>query len=64
MFLDRKFNINKHLQYIISNINYLIGLLRVLQIFISRNSRVTTYKSFLRLYLNYEDVIYDQVFNK
>ena len=43
--------------------NKTIGLLRQLQTLLPRTPLITVYKSFIRLYLDYGDMIYDQTFN-
>ena len=42
----------------------IISLIRKLQPVILRAALLTIYKSFLRLHLDYGDVIYDRAFNK
>ena len=44
--------------------NKTIGLLRKLQAFLPRQSLVTAYKAFITPHLDYEDIIYDQTYNK
>ena len=44
--------------------NKTIGLLRKLQAFLPRQSLVTVYKAFITPHLDYEDIIYDQTYNK
>ena len=63
MHLDTKVNLHKHLNNVLSKVNKTIGLLRKLQTFLSRQSLVTVYKSFIRLHLDYGDIIYDQAYN-
>ena len=63
MFLYCKLSFEKHFNYIVCNVNKSTGP------FLSRTSLETTslvtiYKSFLTPYLDYGDLIYDQVFNK
>ena len=41
-----------------------VGLLRKLQLILPRRSLVIIYKSFIRPHLDYEDIIFDQAFNK
>ena len=40
-----------------------IGLLRKLQIFLSRAALITIYKAFIRPHLDYDDILYDQAYN-
>ena len=64
MFLDEKLNFGEDLRYIANKVNTSTGLLRKLQICLPRQSLVTIYKSFIRLHLDYGDVIFDQAYNK
>ena len=59
MFLDTQ----EHLKNIFSKINKTISLLRKLHHMLPRSPLLTIYKSFIRAYLNYGDVIYDQTYN-
>ena len=63
MYLDAKVNFHEHLNNVLSKVNKTIGLLRKLQAFLPRQSLVTVYKSFIRLHLDYGDIIYDQAYN-
>ena len=63
MYLDAKVNFHEHLNNALSKVNKTIGLLRKLQAFLPRQSLVTVYKSFIRLHLDYGDIIYDQAYN-
>ena len=62
MFLDSKLNFSEHLKTIFQKTNKTIGLLRKLQTLLPRAPLITTYKSFIRLHLDYGDMIYDQTF--
>ena len=64
MFLDDKLNFGEHLKYIANKVNKSIGLLRKLQNLLPRRSLVTIYKSFIRLHIDYGDVIFDQAYIK
>ena len=64
MFLDNKLNLGRHLKYITNKVNKYVGLLRKLQMILSRRSLVAIYKSFIRPHLDYGDIIFDQAFNK
>ena len=64
IFLDEKLNFAELLRYIANKVNTSIGLLRKLQKCLTRRSLVTIYKYFMRPYLDYEDVIFDQAYNK
>ena len=58
--LDSKLTFNEHIKYILSNVNKSIGLLRKFQPVHSRSSLLTIYKTFIRSYFDYADVVYDQ----
>ena len=63
MVLDCKLNFEEHLKTIVKKINKTIGLLRKFQNLLPRKSLLTIYKSFIRPYLDYGDIIYDQSYN-
>ena len=63
MFLDSKLNFSEHLKTIFQKTNKTIGVLRKLQTLLLRAPLITIYKSFIRLHLDYGDMIYDQTFN-
>ena len=63
MFLDSNLNFSEHLKTIFQKTNKTIGLLRKLQTLLPRAPLITIYKSFIRLHLDYGDMIYDQTFN-
>ena len=48
---------------IFTKVRETIGLLRKLNSILPRAASVTIFKAFVRLYLNYGDVLYDQAFN-
>ena len=69
LFLDSKLSFPKlsfdeHIQCILIKTREIIGLIKKLQPIILRAALLTIYKSFLRLHLDYGDVIYDRVFNE
>ena len=69
LFLDPKLSFPKlsfdeHIQCILIKTREIISLIRKLQPVILRAALLTIYKSFLRLHLDYGDVIYDRAFNK
>ena len=64
MHLDAKLNFQKHLDNIISKVDKTIELLRKLQAVLPRPSLVTIYKAFIRPYLDYGDIIYDQAYKE
>ena len=64
MYLNTKLNFQEHVNNILSKVNKTIGLMRKLQAFLPRQSLVMVYKAFLRLHLDYGDIIYDQTYNE
>ena len=64
IFLDDKLNFGKHSKYITDKINQSIKLLHNLQMMLPRRSLVTIYKSSIQPDLDYDDIIFDQVFKK
>ena len=60
--LDVKLTFEEHLKNVF-NKNKTIGLLRKLSNLLPRQALVTIYKAFVRPYLDYGDVLYDQAFN-
>ena len=64
LFLDPKLSFDEHIQCILINSRKIIGLIRKLQPIIPRAALLTIYKSFLKLHLDYGDVIYDRAFNE
>ena len=63
MILDTKLNIQEHPSNIWNKVNKTIGLLRKLQNILPRGPLLAIYKSFIRLHLDYADVICDQHYN-
>ena len=61
--LDAKLTFEEHLKNVFNKTNKTIGLLRNLSNLLLRPALVTIYKAFVRPYLNYGDVLYDQTFN-
>ena len=64
MVLEFKLSYKIHLQSVFSRVNKAIGLFRKLQPTLMRHSMVTKQKSFIRTYLDYGDVVYNQVSDK
>ena len=58
--LDSKLTTNEHINHILSKVNKSIGLLRKFQSVLPRSSLLTIYKTFIRSYFDYADVVYDQ----
>ena len=64
LFLDRKSSFDENIQCILTKTRKIIGLIRKLHPIILRAALLTIYKSYLRLHLDYGDVIYDRAFNE
>ena len=64
LILDEKLNFKDHLRVTLDKANRGIGILQKLRHYIPRQSLVTLYKLFIRSYLDFADVIYDQPTNK
>ena len=63
MFQDSKLDFKEYIQNVLNKVSKTIGLLRKLQKILPRTPLMTIYKSFIRSYLDYEDIIYDQEYN-
>ena len=63
MILNAKLDFQEHLENILNKVNRTIGLLRKLQNILPRGPLLTMYKSFIRPYLDYGNIIYDQHYN-
>ena len=63
MILDTKLDFQEHLKDNLSKISKTIGLLRKLQKILTRAPLLTIYKSFIRPYLDYGDIIYNKGYN-
>ena len=61
--LDSKLTFEEHYKKLLDKTNRTIGLLRMLQSLLSRAALITIYEAFVRLHLDYSDVLYDQKFN-
>ena len=61
--LDSQLFFDIHIKTILAKANRTIGLLRKFQQVLPRPSLITIYKAFIRPYLDYGDVIFDQAFN-
>ena len=55
---DTKLDFNIHIEQKIIKSNKIIGLIRRHSVYFPRKSPLTIYKSFVRLYLNYGDILY------
>ena len=63
LILDNKLNFNEHLKGVLDKISKTMGLIRKFQSILPRFSFLTIYKTFVRLHLDYGDMIYDQTYN-
>ena len=61
MQLDKKLNFEEHLKKVESKVNKTIGIIRKLQNVLPRSALLTIYKSFIRLHLDYGDIIYEEL---
>ena len=61
--LESKLNFNENISSILSIVNKLTAVLRILQTVLPRHSLLTIYKAFIRPHLDYCDVTYDKIFN-
>ena len=60
MILDTKLDFSLHLKNIQNKVNKTIGFLRELQDTLPRTSLITIFKSFIRAYVDYGDIIFDR----
>ena len=60
LFLDSKLNFSGHINEKIKKATKAINVIRKMNLSLPRSSLLTIYKSFVRLHLEYGDVIYDQ----
>ena len=58
--LDNKLTFKKHIKDKLNKVYFGVGKIKRLCDIFPRDSLVTIYKSFIRLHLDYGDVIYDQ----
>ena len=63
VYLDKRLDFREYFRNIFKMSNRTISLLRKLQSILPRAPLVTIYKSFIRPYLYYRDILYDQMFN-
>ena len=64
MQLDKKLSFEGHLSKVKSKVNKTISIIRKLQNALPRSALLPMHKSFIRSYLNYEDIIYNKAFNQ
>ena len=62
MFLASKLDFDEHIKGVFDETSKSIGLIRKLLIFLTKSSLLQIYKSFVKPYLYYDDVIYDKAF--
>ena len=63
MVLDTRIDFNLHLKNVQNKVNKTIGLLHKLHTTLPRTSLITVFKSFIRPFLDYGDIIYDRAYN-
>ena len=61
--LDTRLDFNLYLKNVQNKVNKTVGLLCKLQNTLPRTLLVTIFKCYIRLYLDYGDIIYDQDYN-
>ena len=61
--LDSKLTFDEHLKMVSLKISKTVGLLRKLHDLFPRSALITIYKAFVRPYLDYGDILYDQAYN-
>ena len=57
MILDSNLSYEHHSKYILNKVNKSIGLLHKFQLILPRHSLITIHKTFIRLHLDYSDII-------
>ena len=61
--IDSKLIFDEHLKMVSLKISKTLELLRVLHNLLPRSALITIYKAFVRPYLDYGDLLYDQAYN-
>ena len=61
--LDSKLIFDEHLKMVSLKISKTLGLLRKLHNLLPRSALITIYKAFVRPYLDYGNILYDQAYN-
>ena len=64
LILDNKLSFEEYLTAMRAKVSRTIALLRKLQHVLPRQTLITIYKSFIRPYLDYGDILYDKAFNE
>ena len=59
LLLDERLAFDRHLEEMILRANKGVGLITSLHRYLPRNSLLTIYKAFIRLYLDFGDLVYD-----
>ena len=59
--MDNKLNFDVHVQNKISKCNKMIGIVKQLSIILPQDALLTLYKMFIRMHLDYPDIIYDKL---
>ena len=54
---------DEHLEMVSLKISKILGLLQKLHNLLPRSALITLYKAFVRPYLNYGNILYDQAYN-
>ena len=63
MLLNFRLDFQEHCKYLLKKVNETVALLRKFQNILPRSALLTIYKYFVRIRLDYGDIIYDQAFN-
>ena len=63
MLLDFRLDFQEHWKSLVKKVNKTIALLRKLQNILPRSALLTIYKCFVRIHLDYGDIIFDEAFN-
>ena len=61
--LDSELTFENYLKMVTTKINKTIGILRKLQILLTRTALITIYKAFIKPHLDYGNILYTQAFN-
>ena len=64
LILDEKLNFKQHIESTIAQINKGVAVIKKFRYSLPRKSLITIYKAFLRLLIDYGDIIYDQPQNE
>ena len=64
LILDNRLSFEEYLTAMRAKVSRTIALLRKLQHVLPRHALITIYKSFIRPYLDYGDILYDKAFNE